>query len=90
VKQASNTQDAESTRPDAAERTSAAGAADMLDNDAVVKMIVGGLKEATVIRVIEARPGDYVLIPDAVSALKAAGVPQSVIAAMSARMSTQR
>jgi len=45
-----------------------------------------GLKEGTVIRVIEARSGNYVLIPDAVSALKAAGVPQSVITAMSAKM----
>jgi hypothetical protein len=53
-------------------------------------MIVGGLKEDTVIRVIEARPGNYVLVPDAVSALKAAGVPQSVLNAMSAKMRAQR
>jgi hypothetical protein len=58
----------------------------ILDNDAIVKMIVGGLKEDTVIRVIEARPGKYALGPDALLALKTAGVPQSVIAAMSAEM----
>jgi len=58
----------------------------LLDNDAIVKMIVGGLKEDTVIRVIEARPGRYALGPDALVALKTAGVPQSVIAAMSAKM----
>ncbi len=57
-----------------------------LDNDAVVKMIVGGLKEDTVIRVIEARPGKYTLAPDALLALKLAGVPQNVITAMSAKM----
>jgi hypothetical protein len=58
----------------------------LLDNDAIVKMIVGGLKEDTVIRVIEARPGKYALGPDALVALKTAGVPQSVIAAMSSKM----
>jgi hypothetical protein len=57
-----------------------------LDNDAVVKMIVGGLKEDTVVSVIQARPGKYTLTPDALLALKAAGVPQSVIAAMTAKM----
>jgi hypothetical protein len=60
-----------------------------LDNDAVVKMIVGGLKEDTVVSVIEARPGKYALSPDAMAALRTAGVPQSVIAAMSAKMSAQ-
>jgi hypothetical protein len=60
-----------------------------LDNDAVVKMILGGLKEDTVVRVIEARPGRYLLAPDALVALRAAGVPQSVIAAMSAKMQAQ-
>jgi hypothetical protein len=68
----------------------AAEATDSLDNDAVVKMIVGGLKEDTVVHVIEARPGKYTLSPDAVLALRAAGVPQSVIAAMTARMKVQR
>jgi hypothetical protein len=57
-----------------------------LDNDAVVKMIVGGLKEDTVVSVIQARPGKYTLTPDALLALKAAGVPQSAIAAMTAKM----
>jgi hypothetical protein len=61
-----------------------------LDNDAVVKMIVGGLKEDTVVSVIQARPGMYTLTPDALLALKAAGVPQSVITAMSAKMKAPR
>jgi len=58
-----------------------------LDNDAVVKMILAGLKEDTVIRVIQTRPGKYVLTPDALAGLKAAGVPQSVVSAMTAAMS---
>jgi hypothetical protein len=61
-------------------------ASDALDNDAVVKMILGGLKEDTVVGVIQARPGRYTLTADALTGLKAAGVPQSVIAAMSAKM----
>jgi hypothetical protein len=68
----------------------ATDASEPLDNDAVVKMVVGGLKEDTVVRVIEARPGKYTLTPDALLALKAAGLPQSVIGAMSAKMSAQR
>jgi hypothetical protein len=57
-----------------------------LDNDAVVKMIVGGLKEDTVVSVVQSRPVNYILTPDALLGLKAAGVPQSVIAAMTAKM----
>jgi len=92
VKQVSKAQNTalQPSRPDAAAGTDAREAGEPLDNDAVVKMIVGGLKEETVISVIEARSGKYVLVPDAMSALKAAGVPQSVIAAMSAKMSAQR
>jgi hypothetical protein len=93
LKQVSKTQSADpQTRqqPDGAvAATYAVESADFLDDDAVVKMVVGGLKEDTVIRVIEARAGKYVLAPNAVLALKAAGVPQSVIAAMSAKMSSQ-
>jgi hypothetical protein len=65
-------------------------APDALDNDAVVKMIVGGLKEETVVSVIQARPGRYTLTADALTGLRAAGVPQSVIAAMSAKMNTRK
>jgi hypothetical protein len=65
-------------------------APDALDNDAVVKMIVGGLKEETVVSVIQARPGRYTLTTDALTGLRAAGVSQSVIAAMSAKMNTRK
>jgi len=40
-----------------------------LDNDAIVKMIVGGLKHDTVVGVIQARPRQYTLTPDALLAL---------------------
>jgi hypothetical protein len=59
---------------------------DALDNDAIVKMALGGLKEETIVKVIEARPGNYVLTPESLAALKAAGVPQGAIAAMTAKM----
>ncbi len=64
-------------------------AGELLDNDAVVKMIVAGLKEDTIVRVIETRPGKYTLTKDALLGLRAAGVPQSVIAAMSAKMTAK-
>jgi hypothetical protein len=67
----------------------AAEAIDTLDNDAVVKMIVAGLKEDTIVRVIETRPGKYTLTKDALLGLRAAGVPQSVVAAMSAKMTAK-
>jgi hypothetical protein len=61
-------------------------ASDALDNDAIVKMVVGGLKEDTVVSVIQARAGKYALDSKALQGLKAAGVPPSVIAAMTAKM----
>jgi hypothetical protein len=73
----------------AADKPPATASEPLLDNDAVVKMIVGGLKEDTVVSVIQARPGKYALAPDALAALRAAGVSQRVITAMSAKMSAQ-
>jgi hypothetical protein len=61
-----------------------------LDNDSVVKMLLAGLKPDTIAQVIKTRPGKYVLTPDAIAGLKTAGVPQSVIAAMSAKMNPPR
>lgn len=58
----------------------------LLDNDAIVQMAIGGLKEETIVKVIETRPGNYVLTPESMAALKAAGVPQGAIAAMTAKM----
>jgi hypothetical protein len=79
----------EAPAPRVAAAKPAAEAGESLDNDAVVKMILAGLKEDTVTRVVETRPGKYVLTQDALAGLKAAGVPQNVIAAMSAKMNAQ-
>jgi hypothetical protein len=82
-------------RPESTPATSSSDTSDSqsvgaLDNDAVVKMVVGGLKEETIIQVIEARLGKYVLDADALQALKAAGVSPHVLAAMSAKMNSPR
>ena len=77
-------------KPPVAPEKPAPEAVETLDNDSVVKMIVGGLKEATVISVIQARPGKYTLTTEALVGLRAAGVPQNVIAAMSAKMNARR
>lgn len=76
----------ETVKPASEPATPQAETSELLDNDAIVKMILGGLKEDTVVRVIETRPGKYLLTKDALLGLRAAGVPQSVIAAMSAKM----
>jgi hypothetical protein len=76
-------------KPSLAPDKPAAEAAELLDNDAVVKMILGGLRDTTVISVIQARPGKYTLTAEALAGLRAAGVPQNVIAAMSAKMNAK-
>jgi hypothetical protein len=74
----------------ASSRAEAAAALGPLDNDAIIKMVAGGAREDAIIRAIESRTGRYVLVPDAVIALRRAWVPQGVIAAMSAKMYAQR
>jgi hypothetical protein len=76
-------------KPDKAARSSvgqepakAAEAGEPLDNDGVVKMVIAGFKEDTIISVIGRRPGRYSVSNDSVAALRTAGVPESVIAAM--------
>jgi hypothetical protein len=76
-------------KPPATPPVAAPASEAVLDNDAIVKMIVGGLKEDTVVSVVEARPGKYALSPEALAGLRAAGVTQRVIAAMSAKMNAQ-
>jgi hypothetical protein len=72
--------------PPSAQQPAAKTTEPPLDNDAIVKMAIGGLQEETIVKVVEARPGNYVLTPESLAALKAAGVPQGVIAAMTAKM----
>lgn len=77
-------------QPTATAIKSTAEAGAPLDNDAVVKMVIGGLKEDTVAAVIASRPGQYILTPDALLGLKAAGVSPGIINAMSEKMKPSR
>jgi hypothetical protein len=61
-------------------------AADMNNAD-IIKMIKTGLGESVILQVIKANPGSYNTSADAVIALKSAGVPDNVIAAMLSRNS---
>lgn len=80
----------EPPQPGAPAAKAAPAASPALDNDAIVKMILAGLKDDTISRVIAAQPGNYVLTPEAITGLKAAGVSANLIAAMSAKMNAER
>lgn len=53
-----------------------------LTNDAVIKMVKGGLSEDIVVSFVKTQPAKYVLSPDQLIAMKAAGIPDKVVAAM--------
>ncbi len=53
-----------------------------LDNDGVIKMVKAGLAEDVIVSAIASQPGSYQLDADHLIALKAAGVPDKVMAAM--------
>jgi tetratricopeptide repeat protein len=54
----------------------------VMTNDLVVKLIDGNIAEQEVLKMIANQPGRFSLEPGDVARLKAAGVPESVIAAM--------
>ena len=54
----------------------------VMTNDLIVKLIDGNIAEQEVLRMIANQPGRFSLEPGDVAQLKAAGVPESVIAAM--------
>ena len=58
-----------------------------LDNDAVVRMTRAGLDGSLILQTVRTQPGQYATGADDLIALKDAGVPPAVIAAMVARMS---
>jgi len=62
----------------------------LLDNDGIVRMVKAGWREDAVVSAIHARPGRYSLEPNAVLALRAAGVPQGAIIAMSEKLQQQK
>jgi tetratricopeptide (TPR) repeat protein len=71
----------ERARTDQAQRSQDAAKA-MLTNDSVVKLVKGGLSPDVVVRMIASQPAKFSLTPDDLLALKQAGVPDAVIAAM--------
>jgi hypothetical protein len=56
-----------------------------LDNDAIVKMVNAGLGTDVIVTMVQTQPGIYKLGVDETIALKTAGVPDKVIAAMAAK-----
>jgi hypothetical protein len=63
----------------------AAMAQQALTNDAVVKMVKGGLSDAVVVQMIQSQPGSYMVTPDSMMSLKKDGVSDQVLAAMAAK-----
>lgn len=59
-----------------------------LTNDAVIKMVKGGLSDDIVISMVKSQPAKYTTSPDDLIALKTAGVGDKVIAAMVEKMSS--
>jgi len=59
-----------------------------LNNDAVIKLVKGGLSDDLIISTINAQAGNYDTSPDALIALKAAGVSDNVVAAIVQKAAT--
>lgn len=57
-----------------------------LSNNTILRLVKAGLGEARIVSIIQHEPGNYSLGVDDVIALKKAGVPEEVIAAMSSKM----
>lgn len=56
-----------------------------LTNDSIVKLVVAGLGEDTIVKIVGTQQGDYSLGPDNIIALKRAGVSERIITAMLTR-----
>jgi hypothetical protein len=54
----------------------------LLDNDAILKLVNAGLSEKIILGIVSNQPGSYSTSVDDVIKLKNAGVPESIIAAM--------
>lgn len=68
--------------------TCAALAQQALTNDAVVKMVKGGLSDAVIVQMIQSQPGSYTVTPDSMMTLKKDGVSDQILAAMAAKSSS--
>ncbi len=62
-------------------------AQDTLNNDAVVKMVKGGLGESLIVNMIQGQPGNYSMKPDDMVKLKQQGVTDKEMNAMMAKAS---
>src|ERR1017187_8924025 len=58
-----------------------------LTNETIIKMVKAGLSQDIVLPMVQSQPGNYRIDPDDLIALKGAGVPDKVIAAIVARAS---
>lgn len=56
-----------------------------LNNDAIVKLVMAGFAEETIVNVVNTQPGTYSLGADDIIALKKAGVSEKIITAMLSR-----
>ncbi len=61
------------------------GAQQVLNNDAVLKLVKAGLSEELILNMVNLQPGNYSLTADEVIGLKQAGVSDRIIAAMVAK-----
>ena len=59
----------------------------VLDNDAVVKLVKAGVSENIILEMVKKQPGTYSFTADDVIKLKTAGVPDRIVAAMIERQS---
>jgi hypothetical protein len=54
----------------------------ILDNDAILKLVKAGVSESIILTIVRNQPGKYSLAADDVIGLKNAGVPDPIVAAM--------
>jgi hypothetical protein len=66
-----------------------AAAQQVLNNDAVIKMVKAGLAEDVIVATIQQQPASFSVSPDDLIALKTAGVSDKVLAAMVAKGGTK-
>lgn len=65
------------------------GAQEVLNNEAIMKMVKAGLSESSIIQLIQQQPGNYSTSLADILALRETGVPSAVIDAMIAKASRQ-
>jgi hypothetical protein len=61
-----------------------------LTNDSVVKMVKAGLAEDVILSMVKSQPAKYTMSPDNLIALKTAGIPDRIVAAMVERTAGPR